>query len=578
MGSNRLVRKAVAVALVVAAGCATPPRRFPLAAPLWEDPDRGTLLHVPQTNPSGHKPEPESVDKMAPYWISRFWRFDVAGEAVNVNAVDEVPNSSWFTNRIGLFDISPERAARGPCGDAAPLDPRTGPWVITSGKPLGRTPGLFIDAPDGHSYLIKVDGADTPLRQTAGDVIGSRLWWLAGYNAPCNEVVHFDPGILVVGRGATTSDAHGHERPLTPDYVEAVLANAYVRADGQLRASASRILPGKSLGPFRYEGTRPDDPNDVIAHEDRRELRGMRLLAAWINHWDVKGDNTLDVVVEEAGRRFLRHYVLDWGDSLGPTVPRVGGARARRFGHSHELDFEHAVQDLLTLGLIPRPWYRSSDLHPVFGPLGNETFVPSEWRSNVPVPAFVRMTDRDRLWMARILSGITDSHLAAIVAEAALPSPDLDSYLIDALRRRRDVILAEAFVGRTALSRFHLVRRGRDGQSSLCFEDVALVHDLRPVEGTRYALTLRGGDRFARVLGSMIVAPDAAHPTWTCVPFPWDVRRPARGLPPATPDDDPRRYALLEIAHLSPVPTPPVVLHVYDLGSARGMRLVGIER
>ena len=33
--------------------------------------------------------------------------------AANVNSLDEAPNSSWFTNRIGLFPVGPVDAARG---------------------------------------------------------------------------------------------------------------------------------------------------------------------------------------------------------------------------------------------------------------------------------------------------------------------------------------------------------------------------------------------------------------------------------------------------------------------------------
>ena len=59
---------------------------------------------------------------------------------------------------------------------------------------------------------------------------------------------------------------------------------------------AGRGLPGKPLGGFRYYGTRPDDPNDIIDHEHRRELRALQVFGAWTNLVDMKAGNTLDML------------------------------------------------------------------------------------------------------------------------------------------------------------------------------------------------------------------------------------------------------------------------------------------
>src|SRR5215510_11602105 len=44
-------------------------------------------------------------------------------EAVNVNAFDEVPNSSWFTNRNHLRAIPPSELAQGPAKVVLPKKP-----------------------------------------------------------------------------------------------------------------------------------------------------------------------------------------------------------------------------------------------------------------------------------------------------------------------------------------------------------------------------------------------------------------------------------------------------------------------
>ena len=73
------------------------------------------------------------------YPLTRIFGVEAAAEAVNVNALDEVANSSWFTNRIGLYGMSPAQVAAGPCVTSD--DPAT-PWTVTGAKPNGANPGF----------------------------------------------------------------------------------------------------------------------------------------------------------------------------------------------------------------------------------------------------------------------------------------------------------------------------------------------------------------------------------------------------------------------------------------------------
>ena len=73
----------------------------------------------------------------------------------------------------------------------------------------------------------------------------------------------------------------------------------------------------------------PTIPNDIFPHEHRRELRGMRVFAAWLNHDDSRAINSLDVLVGQPGRRHVRHYLIDFGSTLGSgsvsaQKPRAG--------------------------------------------------------------------------------------------------------------------------------------------------------------------------------------------------------------------------------------------------------------
>ncbi len=81
--------------------------------------------------------------------------------------------------------------------------------------------------------------------------------------------------------------------------IQAVLDRAHRNASSLYRAVASKLLPGKPVGPFKYAGTRKDAGNDHVPHNHRREMRGYKVIAAWLNSVDTKANNTLDMYVEE---------------------------------------------------------------------------------------------------------------------------------------------------------------------------------------------------------------------------------------------------------------------------------------
>ena len=122
--------------------------------------------------------------------------------------------------------------------------------------------------------------------------------------------------------------------------------------DGLVRMVASSWLPGTPLGPYTYDGRRGDDPNDAIDHEDRRELRGARLVAAWLNHFDSREQNTMDMFLpadesRKDGPGFVRHYIIDLGDSFGSRWAVDGFSRY--FDNAYIFDVGHIGEDFVTL-------------------------------------------------------------------------------------------------------------------------------------------------------------------------------------------------------------------------------------
>ena len=359
-------------------------------------------------------------------------------QAANVDENDQVRlPSTWWQPRIGFRGVTVSQMLTGPGPGTGPV----GRWTVTKAKTQGVTPGFEIKDGHGDHYVIKLDPPGAPGLATGPDVIGSRLFWAAGYNVPDNSIAHFRVEQLDISPKATYEDWRGHKQHLTKQYLTEVLAKTDRESDGSYRCMASSYLKGKPLGPFHYNGRRPDDPEDQIPHELRRELRGFWTVCAWLNHADSRGPNTLDMWVTEDGRSFVRHYLIDFGSILGSSATPI--ERDESTGSEYYIDYGIMAKNIATAGLVPPGWENVRDPHiPAVGFIESKNFDGEHWKPDLPNPAFDDRTDRDARWGARIVAGFTDDHIRAAVAMAQYPDPRAAAYLTQVLIERRDKIVA----------------------------------------------------------------------------------------------------------------------------------------
>jgi hypothetical protein len=391
--------------------------------------------------------------------------------ALDVNAIDEVPDSSWFENRIGRRELSPDEIGQGP--NTVPAD--TSRWTVIQSKTVGGSAGFIALDGRGDRYVIKLDEPHAPVTESATDVAVQRLLWASGYHVPENSVIYFSRDEIALGDKAVVKDEFGNERPMLPRDLEVQLARGYRKADGSYRALASKYLAGKPLGGWSQRGVRPDDPNDTIPHEHRRAVRGLYLFFAWTQQTDVKEDNTLDMWVEDKakGTHHVKHHLVDFGKSLGMSawiVPRPGDA------HQENVDYEYLVRGLVSFGLWVRPY--EGTLTPGIQGVGTfdaEHYDPGKWRPHANYEPLRFLDDRDLFWAGKIIARFTPAQIRAAIEQGRYEDPRAVDYLVDVLRARQLLTIRYAFTRSVApLDRFALTDRG------LCFEDLLIKHRLVP--------------------------------------------------------------------------------------------------
>jgi hypothetical protein len=399
------------------------------------------------------------------------------GRAANLNTVDEVPNSSWFTNRGPL---TPAQMATGPNTTAGPAP---GAWTITSSKSDGVTPGFTVTDSQGQRWFLKFDPRGYRGMSTGTEVAVSKLMWALGYNVPENHIAYLSREQLIIGATARFTPAGGTRRPLRPEDVDTLLASVDQEPDGSYRVVASKALAGKPIGRIRFVGTRPDDPNDVVPHENRRELRGYGVFAAWLNHVDAKAINSLDTLVTVNGRSFVRHHLIDFGSALGS-----GGVAAAEYsaGDAYLLDTSQIGRQMIGFGFAQRPWHTDRFYEsPSIGRLREENagFNPDLWKPRVPNQAFLHARSDDRFWAARKLAALSTGVLRAAVQAGEFGDPAAEAFLIRALAQRRDAIARRYLVNVNPIADLTL-----DDSGTLTFRNVAVDADVARAPGAYHAV------------------------------------------------------------------------------------------
>ena len=127
--------------------------------------------------------------------------------AVNVNSIDEVPDSSWFTNRLGRGAMTTAEIVRGPNQlDTISIDD----WPIIEEKSSGITTGYRVVDPADKSprprrYQVKFDPPSNPGMASAAEVIGAAIYHALGYNVVQGYIVEVDPARIVISPMKSTA-------------------------------------------------------------------------------------------------------------------------------------------------------------------------------------------------------------------------------------------------------------------------------------------------------------------------------------------------------------------------------------
>ncbi len=382
--------------------------------------------------------------------------------AQGINTLGEVMDGPWFTNRYGKRRMTLEELRRGPGNEKPPS--RKGPWRVLAVKRYGDRNGILIADVTDEMYFLRFDPPKSPELATGATMVASKIFYALGYWTLENYIVYFDRQQLVIPPKAQDITSAGRLRKLVPMDVDLFLKQVPKNQGQGYRAVATRVPKGTVLGPFQFYGTRSDDPNDIIPHEHRRDLRGLFVFSSWINHNFVSPVHTLDILINSNGIDYIRHYQIDFFATLGSGIL---GPKSAREGNEPMFDLDTSIKNFLGFGIYTPRWERANyKRSKATGLFEYEVFDPERWTPNYEMAPFANRLPDDTYWAAKIVMAFTDDDIRALVETGRYSKPESVEWLTKCLIERRNKI------GKVYLAKVLPLDNFRVEKGELKFEDL----------------------------------------------------------------------------------------------------------
>jgi hypothetical protein len=430
-------------------------------------------------------------------------------EGHDVTATDEVPGSSWF-KVPALFDTPLKGYRR----DGAPVPP----FTALKDAPVSDTPGarVIVDA-RGLRYELLADPKDRAGMATGAAAIASRLVFALGYLTPEVHVI-------------TTPEGE--------------------------RVAATRWPIGVDLGPTPIERRRDDDPNDLIDHRDRRTLRALKLVAAWLDLKRMPPRMLRDAYVGAAGLGHVQHFIVGLDGALG--VDRYEDALAWSLDKDRE-DPNFFLR-LFSLGLSPKPAaFPPETRWPSVGLL--EEFVPvADYAPSPPFEPIDRLQPADAYWIAKRIAALPQRILGRAVLSSKLPQAE-QNWLLQMLHLRRAQVVAWGYDRTTPLEPNEVLDEDPSQKlwPRLSLTDLAILSGMTKPERSKYQV------RFLDARGARIAQDDVLRPAGArlIVPLPSSLRN--------------HQYLVLRITAIRGQVALPRAMEVHLRPSKAGFTLAGVR-